>query len=192
MKNRGKELGETGMGVAGFNNSRQLPGCDSAFFPAAVTKRSLRSTERAFMLIELIAAIAILLLLCTAALPFARVQIIRAREIELRADLRMMREAIDQFKRYADIGMFDDIRPGSRGYPPDLKTLVEGERWGPTDTKYKFLRRIPVDPMTGRADWGLRAVQDDPDSRSWGGQNVFDVYSTSDKIALDGTRYSDW
>ena len=219
MRNRGKELGETGMWAVAvtsagrsdlaafdgrfssatrradplFNNSRQLSVCATPFFNTEVTwsKLALRSTERAFTLIELLAAIAILMLLSSVALPLARVRIVRAREIELRADLRVMREAIDQYKRFTDVG-FIDIRANTLGYPPDLKTLVEGVRWGPTEIKYKFLRRIPVDPMTGSADWGLRSVQDEPDSRSWGGQNVFDVYSTSDKTALDGTRYSDW
>ena len=126
------------------------------------------------------------------AVPLARVQIIRSREFELRADLREMREAIDQYKRYSDAGIFPK-KVDSNGYPPDLKSLVEGTPWpGRPDFKYKFLRRIPVDPMTGSMDWGLRSTQDDPDSQSWGGQNVFDVYSKSDKTALDGTLYSDW
>jgi general secretion pathway protein G len=144
------------------------------------------------MLIELIAAMAIIFVLATMAVPLARVQIIRSRETELRADLREMRTAIDQYKRYADAGLFQK-KADSNGYPPDLETLVEGVPWpGQPDTKFKFLRRIPIDPMTGHRDWGLRAMQDDLDSRSWGGQNVFDVYSKSDKTALDGTLYADW
>jgi general secretion pathway protein G len=144
------------------------------------------------MLVELIAAITILLVLTTLALPLARNQIIRGRETELHQNLRMMREAIDRYKGASDQGMIP-IKVESFGYPPDLKTLVEGVAVkGSAKGKLKFLRKIPVDPMTGSADWGLRAMQDDPDSKSWGGQNVFDVYSKSQGTALDGTQYGDW
>jgi general secretion pathway protein G len=138
------------------------------------------------------ASIAIILLLTTIALPLARVQIQRAREVELRRDLRDMREAIDRYKFFADHGMIP-VKADTFGYPPDLQTLVEGVTLKGTATaKYKFLRKLPVDPMTNTADWGMRSMQDDADSRSWGGQNVFDVYSKSDAKALDGTKYSDW
>jgi general secretion pathway protein G len=144
------------------------------------------------MLIELIAAITILLVLTTLALPLARNQIIRARETELHEDLRMMREAIDRFKALSDAGMIP-MKVDSYGYPPDLQTLVDGVPVkGTAKGKYKFLRKIPIDPMTGNPDWGLRAMQDDADSRSWGGENVFDVYSKSQGTALDGTQYADW
>ena len=144
------------------------------------------------MLIELIAAITILLVLTTLALPFARNEIIRGREVRLHEDLRMLREAIDRYKAYSDNGMIP-IKVDTFGYPPDLQTLVDGVPVkGTAKGKYKFLRKIPVDPMTGTADWGLRAMQDDPDSKSWGGENVFDVFSKSQGTALDGTQYGDW
>ena len=144
------------------------------------------------MLIELIAAITILLVLTTLALPLARNAIIRAREARLHEDLRMMREAIDRYKIDSDHGMIP-IKVDTFGYPPDLQTLVDGVPVkGTAKGKYKFLRKIPMDPMTGTADWGLRAMQDDPDSKSWGGENVFDVYSKSQGTALDGTQYGDW
>jgi general secretion pathway protein G len=157
-----------------------------------MVKRRNPFSEQGFMLIELIAAITILLVLTTLALPLARNQIIRARETQLREDLRMMREAIDRYKAYSEAGMIP-MKVDSYGYPPDLQTLVDGVPVkGTAKGKYKFLRKIPIDPMTGNADWGLRAMQDDADSRSWGGQNVFDVYSKSQGTALDGTQYADW
>ena len=144
------------------------------------------------MLIELIAAITILLVLTTMALPLARNEIIRARETRLHESLRMLREAIDRYKAYSDNQMIP-VKVDSFGYPPDLQTLVDGVPVkGTAKGKYKFLRKIPVDPMTGSADWGLRSMQDDLDSKSWGGQNVFDVYSKSQGTALDGTQYGDW
>jgi general secretion pathway protein G len=145
-----------------------------------------------FTFVELMASIAILMLLTTVALPLARIQIQRTKEVELRRDLREMREAIDHYKDFADHQMIP-VKADTFGYPPDLQTLVDGvELKGSATAKYKFLRKIPVDPMTESADWGMRSMQDDPDSRSWGGQNVFDVFSKSDGIALDGTKYSDW
>jgi general secretion pathway protein G len=149
--------------------------------------------QQGFTILELLAAMVILLLLTTMAMPLARVQVQRAHETELRRDLREMREAIDRYKGMSDMGMIP-VKADTYGYPPDLKTLVEGVKIkAATDIKYKFLRKIPVDPMTGDADWGMRSMQDDPDSGSWGGQNVFDVYSKSQGTALDGkTRYADW
>jgi general secretion pathway protein G len=142
--------------------------------------------------VELMASITIILLLTTVALPLVRVQVQRAKEVELRRDLRQVRDAIDHFKDYADHGMIP-VKADTFGYPPDLQTLVDGVTLKGTATaKFKFLRKIPVDPMTGTSDWGMRSMQDDPDSRSWGGQNVFDVYSKSDGAALNGTKYSDW
>lgn len=147
---------------------------------------------RAFTLIELLAAITILLLLTSMALPLARVQVLRARDGELRRDLREMRESIDRYKDFADRGMIDS-KPETFGYPPDLETLVKGVPLkGSATARYKFLRKIPVDPMTGKGDWGLRAMQDEPGSRSWSGGNVFDVYSRGEGTALDGTRYAEW
>ena len=145
-----------------------------------------------FTLIELIAAITIMLILTAVALPLARVQIQRRKELELRRDLRDLRQAIDRYKDFSDRGMIP-ANPDTFGYPPDLETLVKGVPLkGAATAKYKFLRRLPADPLTGEASWGLRSMQDDPDSRSWGGGNVFDVYSKSYGTALDGTMYADW
>jgi general secretion pathway protein G len=144
------------------------------------------------MLIELIAAMTILLILTAMALPLARNQIVRERETRLHENLRMLREAIDRYKFDSDNGRIP-IKVDSFGYPPDLQILVDGVPVkGSAKGKYKYLRKVPIDPMTGTADWGLRAMQDDPDSKSWGGQNVFDVYSKSSGTALDGTQYGDW
>ncbi len=143
-------------------------------------------------LLELIIACAILVVLASAALPVARFTIIRSKESELRRDLREMKDAIDRYKDLADRNLIR-VEVGSEGYPPDLETLVKGVSIGASaDRKIRFLRKIPVDPMTGQTDWGLRAVQDDPDSQSWAGKNVFDVYSKSQATALDGTKYSEW
>ncbi len=145
--------------------------------------------KRGVTLIELVVAITILLILTSAAIPIARTRIKRERERELRRDLWEMRDAIDRYKDAADRGALQ-LKVGSEGYPPDLETLVNGV--DVQGKKVRFLRRIPVDPMTGKTEWGLRAMQDDPDSTSWGGQNVFDVYSKSDGTAIDGTKYSEW
>ncbi len=140
-------------------------------------------------LVELIVAITILMILTGAAVPIARVRIRRDKERDLRQALWVMRDAIDRYKDAADRGAFQ-VKLGTEGYPPDLDTLVQGVDVG--GKKVRFLRRIPVDPMTGNTDWGKRCMSDDPDSTSWGGDNVFDVYSLSDGTALDGTKYSDW
>ncbi len=145
--------------------------------------------ERGLTLIELIAAVAILAILTGAVLPVARIRIKREQETELRRDLWEMRDAIDHYKDAADRGAFQ-IKLGSEGYPPDLDTLVKGvDVQGKT---VRFLRRVPIDPMTGKAEWGMRSLQDDPDSTSWGEQNVFDVYTKSNGTALDGSKYSEW
>ena len=158
----------------------------------AFKKVGERGSSHGFTLVELIAAITILLLLTTIALPLARVQVQRTREAELHQALRDLRQAIDRHKDFSDRGMIP-TKAESFGYPPDLETLVKGVPLkGAATAKYKFLRRIPEDPMTGSTDWGLRSMQDDPDSRSWSGGNVFDVYSKSQGTALDGTRYADW
>lgn len=140
-------------------------------------------------LIELIIAITILMVLTGAAVPIARVRIKREKEVQLRHALWEMRDAIDRYKDAADRNAFR-TKVESQGYPADLETLVEGE--DVQGKRLRFLRRIPVDPMTGKAEWGLRSTQDDPDSTSWGGENVFDVYSKSEGTALDGTKYSQW
>jgi general secretion pathway protein G len=144
---------------------------------------------RGLTLIELIIAIAIIGLLAGAAVPIVRVRVKRDKEIELRRDLWQMRDAIDRYKDAADRNAFQ-TKVDSLGYPPDLQTLVDGV--DVQGKKLRFLRRIPVDPMTGNAEWGQRSNQDDADSTSWGGQNVFDVYTKSDSTALDGTKYNAW
>jgi general secretion pathway protein G len=155
-------------------------------------RRRRLSSEAGFTLLELIIACSILVILSTAALPVARFSIIHRRETELHRDLREIRDAIDRYKDLADRNLIR-VELGSEGYPPDLETLVKGVQLGASsDRKIRFLRSIPVDPITGRAEWGLRAVQDDPDSTSWGGKNVFDVYSKSQATASDSTRYADW
>src|SRR6201981_1900653 len=134
-------------------------------------------SEQGMTLLELILACAILMMLSSAALPIARYSIIHKKEELLRYQLREMKDAIDRYKDLADRNQIR-VEVGSEGYPPDLETLVKGLPLGAGSArKIRFLRKIPVDPMTGQADWGLRAVQDDPDSQSWGGKNVFDVYS---------------
>ncbi len=145
-------------------------------------------------LLELMIACAILLVLATVAMPLARVSITRRKETDLRYDLRQMRDAIDRYKDASDKNLIK-VAAGTEGYPPDLDTLVKGVKLSSVQDKEKqirFLREIPVDPMTGSKDWGLRSVQDDADSNSWGGQDVFDVYSKSTGTALDGTKYSEW
>jgi general secretion pathway protein G len=157
-------------------------------------RKRRRSPEAGLTLLELIIACTILLVLSSAAIPIQRYTIVRQREAELRRDLREMRDAIDRYKDLADSNKIR-VQVGSEGYPPDLDTLVKGVAVGgagATGHNVRFLRRIPVDPMTGQADWGKRSVQDDPDSQSWGGNNVFDVFSKSTGTALDGTKYSDW
>ena len=147
------------------------------------------SKSRGFTLVELIIATTLLLILTSLALPLARVVIKRERERDLRRALWSIRDAIDRYKDAGDQGKFQ-IKVGSEGYPPDLQTLVDGVDVG--GKKLKFLRRIPVDPMTGNTEWGLRSMQDDPDSDSWGGDNVFDVFTKSQGTALDDTHYKDW
>lgn len=145
--------------------------------------------ERGFTLLELIIATAILVTLSTMAVPLARLTVQREKERMLRIDLWELRDAIDRYKDAADRGGFR-TKVDSMNYPPDLETLVKGE--DVQGKKVRFLRKIPVDPMTGTAEWGMRSMQDDPDSDSWGGQSVFDVYTKSTGIGLDGTKYRDW
>src|SRR5579862_154344 len=154
--------------------------------------RRSRSASSGMTLIELILACAILMVLATAVVPLARVTVKRRKEELLRYDLRQMRDAIDRFKDASDKGQIQ-VQAGTEGYPPDLQTLVHGvPLTGVIGKNIHFLRKIPVDPMTGNADWGMRSVQDDTDSTSWGGQDVFDVFSKSSGTALNGTKYSDW
>jgi general secretion pathway protein G len=152
--------------------------------------------ERGFSFVELLVVATILIILASAAMPLAKVTVQRQREVELRRALREMRTAVDKFKDACDSGAIGatEIKAGAECYPPDLETLVEGvtKANDATGIKLKFLRRIPFDPMTNSQDWGMRSYQDRPDSTSWGGQNVFDVFTKAEGTALDGTKYKDW
>jgi general secretion pathway protein G len=150
---------------------------------------SRNRSQSGLTLVELIVTVAILAIIASAAVPLARFRAQRERERELRYDLWQMRDAIDHYKDAAERHAFI-TKMDSQGYPPDLDTLVKGV--DAQGKKLKFLRRVPVDPMTGKAEWLLRSMQDEPNSDSWGGQNVFDVASKSKGTALDGTKYSDW
>jgi general secretion pathway protein G len=151
-------------------------------------KANQLSHQRGFTLIELIVATIILSILVGMAVPIAKNAVNREREHELKYDLWMVRDGIDRYKDAADKGAFQ-TKLGSDNYPPDLDTLVKGVDVG--GKKLRFLRQIPLDPMT-KQEWGMRSTQDDKDSTSWGGQNVFDVYTKSDGVALDSTKYKDW
>lgn len=152
-------------------------------------RRTRTGGERGVTLMELIVAIIIMLILTGAAIPIARTTIKREKERELRRDLWEMRDAIDRYKDAADRGAFQ-TKLGSEGYPPDLDTLVNGV--DVNGKKLRFLRRIPVDPMTGSKEWGMRAMKDDSASQSYSGDNVFDVYTKSEATGLDGTKYNEW
>ncbi len=154
--------------------------------------RRAAGSQAGFTFIELMVTVAIMLILASVALPLAQVTIQRQKETELRRDLREMRDAIDRYKDLADANQIQ-VKADTYGYPPTLDTLVEGVHlMSKPDVRLRFLRQIPVDPMTGHKDWGLRCAQDDPDSKSWCGDNVFDVYSQSTGTAMDGTNYADW
>ena len=152
--------------------------------------------SKGFTFIELLVVTTILLILASAVMPLARVTVQRQREMELHRSLREIRTAIDKYKDSVDNGLIGsvDVRLGSEGYPPDLETLVEGVSVvnDASGRKLKFLRRVPMDPITKSTEWGLRAYGDKPDSTTWGGGNVYDVYCKSDATALDGTKYRDW
>ncbi|HXB22133.1 MAG TPA: type II secretion system protein [Candidatus Solibacter sp.] len=152
-------------------------------------KTQQHRVQRGFTLLEIIVAATILFILMGAAVPIARLGLKRQKEGDLRRDLWEIRSAIDRYKDLADRNAFQQ-KVGTEGYPPDLDTLVKGV--DVQGKKIRFLRRIPVDPMTGKTEWGMRSMQDDATSDSWGGQNVFDVYTKSDGTGLDGTKYKDW
>ena len=158
----------------------------------------MRHLHRAdgYTFVELLVVTGIIIILASAVMPLARVTATRQREVELRRVLREMRTAIDRYKDAADLGQISpfELKAGAEGYPPDLQTLVDGVPAAndASGRKLKFLRRIPVDPMTKGTDWGMRSYQDDPDATRWGGQNVFDVFTMFDGTALDGTKYRDW
>ena len=152
--------------------------------------------RRGYSLVELLVVTVILLVLASAIAPLSRVAVQRQREVELRRALRELRTAIDGYKDAVDLGVIGgtDLDPDDAGYPPDLETLVTGVEpvGAPDGQRMRFLRRIPIDPLTRSADWGLRAYDDDPDAQTWGGGNVYDVYTRAQGTALDGTRYRDW
>jgi len=168
-----------------------------------------RQKKKGFTFVEMLVTLTILSILAAAIIPIAQTAVKREKEIELRRNLRLIREAIDAYKKLADEKMIE-VEEDSEGYPPDLETLVKGveiktdqgqpqPRMGRPEAKtsstkkiVKFLRRIPRDPMTDSTDWGLRSYQDDPDADRWGGENVYDVYTKSRGTALDGTKYRDW
>jgi len=156
----------------------------------------MQRTQGGYTFVELLVVTTIIMILASAIMPLARVSAQRTREAELRRVLREMRTAIDKYKDAADTGQIGatELKVGNEGYPADLDVLVEGVTAAndATGRKLKFLRRVPVDPMTHSAEWGKRSYQDKPDATRWGGQNLFDVYTTSEGTALDGTKYKDW
>jgi general secretion pathway protein G len=176
-------IGERASTIGLMNRS---PSCTDPNTGSSMRRRAQR---KGFTVIELIVAMTILMILTAAAVPVVRMTIQRNKERDLRHSLWEMRDAIDRYKDAADRGAFQ-VKVDSQGYPPDLETLVKGV--DSNGKKMRFLRRIPVDPMTGKTEWGLRSMQDEPDSDSWGGQNVFDVYTKSEGTALDGTKYKAW
>ena len=151
-----------------------------------------RARARGYSLVELVVVVTLILVLTAMIVPVARFNWTRMKEMELKDALRTMRTSIDEYKRLSDQGLIP-VELDTEGYPKDLEKLVKGvELVGQVKKVRKFLRKIPIDPMTGEAEWGLRSLQDDPDSTSWGRQNVYDVYSLSDRTALDGSKYKDW
>lgn len=160
------------------------------------THKGSPTGQSGYTFIELLVVTTIIIILASAVMPLAKVTATRQREADLRRALREMRTAIDRYKDAADLGQISqlEIKAGSEGYPADLQILVDGVPAANdvTGRKLKFLRRIPVDPMNHGTEWGLRSYQDDADATRWGGQNVFDVYTTFEGTALDGTKYRDW
>jgi len=165
-------------------------------FAAIRDSRLVIRNSRGYTFVELLVVATMIMILASAIMPLAKVTARRQREADLRRTLREMRTAIDKFKDAADLGQIGslDLKVGAENYPPDLQTLVDGVTAAndATGRKLKYLRRIPVDPMTHKTEWGMRSYQDKPDSTRWGGQNVFDVYTTFEGTALDGTKYKDW
>ncbi len=158
-------------------------------FPPSSPQAPRRVSRRGYTLAELMMVCAVLVILAAMVIPTAKHSVKRHKELELKYHLRTMRTAIDEYKKAFEMFKFA-VEIDSEGYPPDLETLVEGVEVN--NKKLKFLRRVPVDPMTGETEWGLRSLQDEPDTDSWGGQNVYDVYSLSEGVGLDGSKYSEW
>jgi general secretion pathway protein G len=151
-----------------------------------------RRREAGFTMVEVAIVAIMVAILAGMVIPVARYSLRRQKELELKHQLRTMREAIDKYKQLSDAGLIP-LEIGGEGYPPDLEKLAKGvELVGQVKKKQRFIRKLPIDPMTGKAEWGLRSYQDEPDSFAWGGQNVYDVYSLSEGKALDGTHYKDW
>jgi len=158
----------------------------------SLRRRGLADRQAGYTLVEMTIVVVLLSILALVALPVSRFTSKRLKEAELRQELRTLRNAVDEFKRYSDAGLIP-VELGTDGYPAELEVLVEHtEIVGQVDMRKRFLRRIPVDPMTGEAEWGLRSYQDEPDSTSWGGENVYDVYSLSEGVGLNGVPYTLW
>ena len=158
--------------------------------PCGISPRG--GSESGFTIVELVVVCAILMILAAIAMPVTKFTVKRSKETELRSQLRRFRNAVDEFKRYSDAGLIP-LEFGTEGYPSELELLVEGvDVVGEIDRKKRFLRRIAIDPMTGKDEWGLRSYQDEVDSRSWGGENVYDVYSLSEGVGLNGIPYAEW
>lgn len=157
-----------------------------------LSSRKRRRNAAGFTMVEVAIVAAMIAILAAMAVPVARYSLRRQKELELHYQLRMMRDTIDKYKQMSDSGLIP-LEVGGEGYPPELETLVKGVNLvGQVDKKHRFMRKIPIDPMTSKPEWGLRSYQDEFDSFSWGGQNVYDVYSLSEARALDGTYYKDW
>ncbi|MEM9592868.1 MAG: type II secretion system protein [Acidobacteriota bacterium] len=155
-------------------------------------RQIMNDRRRGYSMTELLVVCAVLTILAAVTFPVARFTVRRQKEIELNRALRMMRNAIDDYKRFSDAGLIP-VELGTEGYPEEMEILVEGvDLVGQVDRQQRFLRRVPIDPMTGEAEWGMRSVQDDFDSTSWGGENVYDVYSLSEARGLNGIPYSEW
>jgi general secretion pathway protein G len=160
--------------------------------PAGAGAGATRTRARGYTIVELVVVCALLGILAAMVLPATKYTQKRLKETELRSALRSMRNAVDEYKRYSDAGLIP-VELGTDGYPKELEVLVEGvDLVGQVDKQMKFLRRVPIDPMTGEDEWGLRSFQDEPDSSSWGGENVFDVYSLSGGVGLNGVPYAQW